>query len=76
MLNHGQYDYYNKNRRGDIDAVDAVLKTYWNNKMVPVNNPETVNYSGNFYQNSNYLYEPLNYNTKGTTYKSFAIPED
>lgn len=76
MLNHGQYDYYNKNRRGDIDAVDAVLKTYWNNKMVPVNNPETVNYSGNFYQNSNYLYEPLNYNTKGTTYKGFAIPED
>ncbi len=76
MLNHSQYDYYNKNRRGDIDAVDAVLKTYWNNKMVPVNNPETVNYSGNFYQNSNYLYEPLNYNTKGTTYKGFVIPED
>jgi hypothetical protein len=28
MLNSKQYDYYNKNRRGDYAGADAVLKTH------------------------------------------------
>ena len=40
-LNAAQNDYYNKNRRGETDAADAVMMTSWGDKYESVYNPES-----------------------------------
>jgi hypothetical protein len=58
MLAHGQYDYINKNLRGDFDAANQVLKTNWSGVTYI---PASSDYLGPFYgQNSPYIYQDIN----------------
>ena len=74
MLNSKQYDYYNKNRRGDYAAADAVLKTHWNGYFKP-----TTDYKdsrlGSFYENENLRFEDKNYATKNTRYNNVELDD-
>lgn len=68
--------YYDKNKSGDQAGANSILTTYWGDLMIPSMSSETSNYFGNFYQNPNYRYIPLNYNKRGATYKGYNIPEN
>ena len=58
MLTHKQYDYRNKNLRGDFDAANQVLKTNWSGVTYI---PASSDYLGPFYgQNSPYIYQDTN----------------
>ena len=74
MLN--SLKYYDKNKSGDQAGANSILTTYWGDLMIPSMSSETSNYFGNFYQNPNYRYIPLNYNKRGATYKGYNIPEN
>lgn len=74
MLN--SLNYYDKNKSGDQAGANSILTTYWGDLMIPSMSSETSNYFGNFYQNPNYRYVPLNYNKRGATYKGYNIPEN
>lgn len=74
MLN--SLKYYDKNKSGDQAGANSILTTYWGDLMVPSVNSETASYLGDFYQNPNYKYIPLNYNKHGVTYKGYNIPEN
>lgn len=74
MLN--SLKYYDKNKSGDQAGANSILTTYWGDLMIPSMRSETSNYFGNFYQNPNYRYVPLNYNKQGATYKGYNIPEN
>lgn len=74
MLN--SLKYYDKNKSGDQAGANSILTTYWGDLMVPSMSSETSGYLGDFYQNPNYKYIPLNYNKRGATYKGYNIPEN
>lgn len=73
MLN--SLKYYDKNKSGDQAGANSILTTYWGDLMIPSVSSET-SYFGDFYQNPNYRYIPLNYNKRGATYKGYNIPEN
>ena len=73
MLTHKQYDYRNKNLRGEFDAANQVLKTNWSGtKYIPTSNE----YLGTFNNDPNYIYENLNYLTDDTTYNGTDLGND
>ena len=72
MLNSKQYDYYNKNRRGDYAGADAVLKTYWNGYFRPTTDFKDSRL-GSFYENENLRFDDKNYATKNTKYGNIDL---
>lgn len=73
MLTHKQYDYRNKNLRGEFDAANQVLKTNWSGtKYIPTSNE----YLGTFNNDPNYIYENLNYLTDDATYNGIDLGND
>lgn len=71
MLTHKQYDYRNKNLRGDFDAANQVLKTNWSGVTYI---PASSDYLGPFYgQNSSYIYQDTNWLTNNSKYGALDL---
>lgn len=71
MLIHKQYDYRNKNLRGDFDAANQVLKTNWSGVTYI---PASSDYLGPFYgQNSSYIYQDTNWLTNNSKYGALDL---
>ena len=71
MLTHKQYDYRNKNLRGDFDAANQILKTNWSGVTYI---PASSDYLGPFYdQNSSYIYQDTNWLTNNSKYGALDL---
>ena len=69
-LNAAQNDYYNKNRRGETDAADAVMMTSWGDKYESVYNPELI---GDLYNDPNIRILKTNLATNNTSYNNVRL---
>lgn len=72
MLNHPQYDYFNKNKRGELNEADKVLKTHWygTDFTKASNNKDKL---GSFYTHDNVFYENFNHALPGATWNGNAL---